>query len=401
MKILFVCHHLPYPPTRGDKIRPFNMIRWLSAQHEVTVASVVHSRQELEAGREISNFCHASEVGVLSMRRAWLQAFRCLFSSQPASLGYFYVSQLHEAIRQRQQNEKFDLILVHCSSAAQYVTEDTDAYRIIDFCDMDSAKWLEYARRRPFPLSLVYLLEGVKLRRYEKKLGRTFDACTVVATREKKTLDTYGLSTPITVISNGVDLEFFTNTQTTYDPHSLVFLGKMDYYPNVDAVEYFCRDILPRIQQAIPQVRFAIIGRDPSRRVRRLARLPGVSVTGEVADVRSYVQSAAVSVAPLRVARGIQNKILEALAMRVPVVASSGAFEGLDAIAGEHLLVEDTPQGFATAVLSLLRDPQLRQRFAEAGRQRVEAVHTWQVCLQRLDQLIASHCDTAASAVKR
>jgi sugar transferase (PEP-CTERM/EpsH1 system associated) len=329
-----------------------------------------------------------------------MQALRCLFSSQPASLGYFYVPELHKTIRKWLRDENFTLIFVHCSSAAQYVLDDTDSYRIIDFCDMDSAKWFEYAQRRPFPWSLAYFLEGVKLRRYEKKLGRTFDECMVVASGEKKVLDTYGLTTPITIIPNGVDLDFFVNTQTSYDPHSLVFLGKMDYYPNVDAVEYFCRDILPRIQQEIPQVRFTIVGRDPSRRVRQLARLPAVSVTGAVPDVRPYLQNAAVSVAPLRVARGMQNKVLESMAMQVPVVASSRAFEGIDAIAGEHLFVADTLQDFAAKIVTLLRDPALRQCIAQAGRQRIEACYTWPASLQRLDALIAPQSTVMAKATK-
>jgi sugar transferase (PEP-CTERM/EpsH1 system associated) len=400
VKILFVCHHLPYPPARGGKIRPFNMIRRLSAQHEITVASVAHSRQELEAGHDLSKFCHHTEIGLISTRRAWLQMLLSLFSFQPASLGYFYVPQLHHAIQRRLKEEKFDLIFVHCSSAAQYVLDYAHCYRIMDFGDMDSAKWFEYARRRPFPLSPVYLLEGIKLRYYEKKVARAFDECTVVAAGEKKVLDTYRLPVPVTIIPNGVDLQFFTNTQASYDPTSLVFLGKMDYYPNVDAVGYFCHDILPMIQQEVPTARFTIVGRNPSRRVRQLAQLPGVSVTGEVPDVRPYLQSAAVSVAPLRVARGMQNKVLESMAMQVPVVASSRAFEGLDAVAGEHLLVADTPQGFAAHVVALLREPELRQRIAQAGRQRIEACHTWPACLQRLDQLIAPHNEALAKVTR-
>ncbi len=390
MKILFVCHRLPYPPSRGGKIRPFNMIRWLGRQHEVTVASVARSSEELEEGRGLADFCHRYEVGQISAVRARWQAFRCLFTTRPASLGYFYVPRLHQEIRQLLRHETFDLILVHCSSAAQYVLEATNAYRIMDFGDMDSAKWFEYARHRSFPMSAVYWLEGVKLRRYEKQIARAFHECTVTAPGELKTLESYGLNVPVTLISNGVDLNFFDKSQPDYDPRALVFLGRMDYYPNIDGVTYFCRDILPRIRREVPDVQFTVVGSNPVRQIRRLAALPGVTVTGKVPDVRPYLQRAAVSVAPVRIARGVQNKVLESLAMRVPVVASTRAFEGIDAVAGEHLLVDDTPEGFARKVVSLLQDTEMRQRLAEAGRQRVETCHTWTVGLQQLDKRFAA-----------
>jgi sugar transferase (PEP-CTERM/EpsH1 system associated) len=389
MRILFVCHRFPYPPVRGGKIRPFNMIRWLGARHQVTVASLARSPKELEEGGGITSYCHRYEGGLISPLRAWLQAMACLLSSKPSSLGYFYSPGLHRAVQEMLKSRQFDLIWVHCSSAAQYVQDYTGCYRIMDFGDMDSEKWYQYARNRSFPLSLVYLLEGYKLRRYEKRLGLAFNECTVIAPRERKTLDSYGLGTPVTVIPNGVDLDFFRNDQSDYDPNSLVFLGRMDYYPNIDGVRYFCHEILPLIQKEVPEVSFTIVGSNPVPRVQELAKLPSVEVTGEVPDVRPYVHRAAVSVVPLRVASGIQNKVLESMAMRVPVVASSLASEGIDAVAGEHLLVDDSPQGFAFKVLSVMQNKGLRQRLADGGRRRIEERHSWQACLQILDRVLA------------
>ena len=364
------------------------MIRWLSRNHEVVVASIARSPQELEEGREIAQFCHRYECGLISPLRARLQALSCVLSNRPSSLGYFCVPQLQKSVRALLQQEQFDLIWVHCSSAAQYVLKHTGSYRIMDFGDMDSEKWYQYARKRPFPLSLVYHLEGYKLRRYEKRLARAFNECTVISSGEKRILDSYGLGVPVTVVPNGVDLSFFSNEQSDYDPKSLIFLGRMDYYPNIDAVIYFCRDILPLIQEEISDVKFTIVGSNPVGRVKDLAHLPGVSVTGAVADVRPFLCRAAVSVVPLRIASGVQNKVLESMAMKVPVVASSRAFQGVNALETEHLLVDDSAMGFATKVLSLMKNPSLRQRIAEAGRKRVESCHSWEACLRLLDQLL-------------
>jgi sugar transferase (PEP-CTERM/EpsH1 system associated) len=220
-------------------------------------------------------------------------------------------------------------------------------------------------------------------------LARAFDECTVVAPRERRVLDSYGLGVPVTLIPNGVDLEFFRNEAKEYDPLELVFLGRMDYYPNVDAVVYFCREILPLIQKEVPDVSFTIVGSSPVPRAQDLVKLPGVKVTGEVPDVRPFLRKAAVSIVPLRVASGIQNKVLESMAMRVPVVATPRAAEGVDAVAGEHLLVEESPQAFGASVVAVMKDQGLRERLAEAGRRRVEERHSWYACLQNLDRLLA------------
>jgi sugar transferase (PEP-CTERM/EpsH1 system associated) len=388
MKILFLCHRFPYPPECGARIRPFNMIRWLSAEHQVTVASIARSPQELTKGQGIGQFCQRYEIELISPIRAWLQALGWALSSKPSSLGYFYVRRFHQKIQSLLKNEQFDLIWVHCSSAAQYVSGFAGCHRVMDFTDMDSEKWFQYARRRTFPVSLIYLLEGMKLRRYEKKLAVAFNECVVISPGERKTLDSYRLKVPVTVVPNGVDLDFFTNTQKEYDPRSLTFLGRMDYYPNIDAVAYFSQDILPLIQKEIPDVQFTIVGSNPVGRVKKLAKLSAVRVTGAVPDVRPYLQKAAVSVVPLRIANGIQNKVLESMAMKVPVVASSCAFQGVNASEGQDLLVDDSTEGFANKVISLLKNPSLRQQMAEAGRKRIESCHSWQACLRILDNLL-------------
>ncbi|MGH7348728.1 MAG: TIGR03087 family PEP-CTERM/XrtA system glycosyltransferase, partial [Candidatus Rokuibacteriota bacterium] len=284
----------------------------------------------------------------------------------------------------------FDVIMVHCSSMGPYVAGSTAARRIMDFGDADSEKWLEYSRSAPFPLSLAFRAEARRVRRQERRLADRFDVRSVTAPREREVLAAY-VPGAIHVLPNGVDLDYFQPQRPpgqSYAPDRLIFTGNMSYKPNVEAVHHFVSDILPTIWRRRPRTEFFIVGMDPTHSVRRLADGLRVVVTGRVDDVRPYFDDAAVAVAPLRVARGLQNKVLEAMAMRVPVVASPAAANGIHAVAGRDLLVEREPEAFGHAVVSLLDDRAMRERYASAARACVEANHDWGRILRRLDDLV-------------
>jgi sugar transferase (PEP-CTERM/EpsH1 system associated) len=399
MKILFLCHRLPYPPQRGGKIRPFNMIRHLAVSHEVTVATLARTADELAAGRELHRYCHDLHVGRISKPAGWARFALHGMSAAPATFGYFYSPELARTVRRLLSTRGFDAIVVHCSSMGPYVAGHPGCRKVMDFGDADSEKWLEYGRTAPFPLSQAFRLEGRKVRRYEAWLGKRFDACSVNASRERDVLAAY-VRSPIHVIPNGVDLEYFEPTRPSgrgYIPNRIVFTGNMSYRPNVDAVQHLVTAVLPRIRREIPDVQLCIVGMDPTPAVRRLADEDRVVVTGRVDDVRPYLDSAAVAVAPLRVARGLQNKVLEAMAMRVPVVASPAAFEGISAVAGRDLLVAAGPKEFSRTIVTLLRDPAARERYAAAGRTCVETNHNWSRLLQRLEDLVVGGAKTGAA----
>jgi hypothetical protein len=399
MKILFLCHRLPYPPQRGGKIRPFNMIRHLAVSHEVIVATLARSADEMAAGQELQRYCHDLHVGRISRPAGWTRFGLYGMSTAPATFGYFYSRWLARKIRKLLDTEDFDAIVVHCSSMGPYVARHTACRKVMDFGDADSEKWFEYGRTAPFPLSRAFRLEGRKVRRYEAWLGKQFDACSVNAPRERDVLTGY-VRTPISVIPNGVDLEYFEPSGRGYDPNRIVFTGNMSYRPNVDAVQYLTRDVLPRIRQEIPDVQLYIVGMDPTPAVKRLADDGRVVVTGRVDDIRPYLESGAVAVAPLRVARGLQNKVLEGMAMRVPVVASSAAFAGISAVAGRDLVVADDAEAFSRGVVTLLRDRATRERYAAAGRACVEENHNWSRLLQRLEHLVVGGSEPATAVAQ-
>jgi sugar transferase (PEP-CTERM/EpsH1 system associated) len=389
MNILYLCHRFPYPPTRGGKIRPFNMIRHLSAQgHRVTVCSLVRSPEEGEQARGIAPFCaHFEMAQVDNVVQAMRMAVRLPLST-PSSMGFFYSAKLARRVRELLAQRSWDLIFVHCSSVAQYVEHVLGIPKILDFGDMDSCKWLEYADRKPFPLSLGYRLEGHKMAAAERRLAARFDLCTATTRAEWATLEACGTGAATDWFPNGVDASFFSPSGESYDADTISFIGRMDYYPNQEAMVRLCAHTWPLLKARRPALKLLIVGADPSPEIRRLGALPGVTVTGSVPDVRPFVRGSALMVAPLSIARGTQNKILEAMAMGVPVVTSTVAAGGVDALAPEHFLVADSPEDTCSAILRLVEQPDERARLAVAGRERVLTHHDWSRSMQRLDRIV-------------
>jgi sugar transferase (PEP-CTERM/EpsH1 system associated) len=260
----------------------------------------------------------------------------------------------------------------------------------LDFGDMDSQKWLDYSKFRRFPVTAGYWLEGTKLNREEKALARKFDLCTCTTKAELATLDGLNSANQTGWFPNGVDSEYFKPNSREYDPNLICFVGRMDYYPNQQAMMFFCNEVLPRIQSSHPAARLAIVGAEPSSEIRSLGSRPGITVTGTVDDVRPHVLRSALTVAPLAIARGTQNKILESMAMGVPVVCSAKAAGGVDARVNEDLLVADSVDNISDCVIRILSRPEERARLARSARSRVESHHNWSASMARLDALLQS-----------
>jgi sugar transferase (PEP-CTERM/EpsH1 system associated) len=354
----------------------------------VTVASLARSQAEQTAGEGIANYCFRFQTARVFEPIQKARMIMRAATLTPCSMGFFYSALLDRSIRQLLGRERFDLIFVHCSSVAQYVAHVRNVPKILDFGDMDSQKWLAYADYKPFPVSAGYWLEGKKLERAEKQLARSFDLCTATTRAEWETLESYRTGTLTDWFPNGVDIEYFAPSDQPYDPDTICFVGRMDYYPNQECVIDFCARTLPLIRQRRPATKLVIIGADPSPSVKRLSDLSGVTVTGFVQDVRPLVHQCAAMVAPLNIARGTQNKILETLALGVPVVASRRAAGGVDAVTGQHFLTAASPQAYADALISLMQNPDLRGRLAHAGRRRMQTHHSWQSAMKRLDGIV-------------
>lgn len=394
MNILFVCHRFPFPPNRGGKIRPFHMIRHLSQKHRVVVATLAHSQEELEQGAGLKQHCSEVLAEVVPSPVRWMHAVGALPSAAPSSARYFDSARLQSRIMELQSRMAIDAVIVHCAFVAEYVKNVRAPFKMMDFGDLDSKKWLDYSRYTAFPFSAGYALESFKLERVERGLARAFNHCTVTAQGELESYRELGATTSCTVIPNGVDSDYFhLPEQQTENLRTIVFLGRMDYFPNVAGITDFAKNVFPLVRRRVPEAQLRIVGSNPVAKIRALEKLGGISVTGYVPDVRPHVAGAAVAVAPLSIARGTQNKVLECMAMGIPVVASPQVAKGVQASPGRHLLVGATAEEFADQVVKLLEDAQLRARIRDAARRQVVSAHSWDESMKLMDEILEGHSE--------
>ena len=366
------------------------MIRHLAREHEVVVASLAHTSDEMRAGAGLRDHCAEIIAEVLPNRVRWSQAIAALSSRTPSSAAYFWSSRLARRIREAWQAGSFDGVIVHCAFVARYVLGLGGGFRLLDFGDLDSGKWFDYSRFRKFPLSLGYGLEARKLSNCERQMAGEFGRCTVTTEGEREEFQSLGASVPCTVIPNGVDAAYFQPRPVRSDGRlNIVFLGRMDYFPNIDAILSFARLTFPLIRKRVPNAELRIVGSDPVAAVRQLAQISGITVTGFVPDVRPYLADAVAAIAPLRIARGTQNKILECMAAGIPVIATTQAAKGIQATAGRHLLVADDAPEFAENVANVLLSKDLQKRLSEEGRRQVETAHSWPHSMRLLDGVLA------------
>ena len=401
--VLFLVHRLPYPPNKGDKVRSYHLLKHLAARHRVHLGTFIDDPDDERYLPVVQEMCAEVHVSRLNPRLAKLLSLRGLVAHEPLTLSYYRDAAFHRWVRQLTARQSIDATLVFSSSMAQYAQSPPDQL-LVDFVDVDSAKWSDYARMHSWPLSWLYKREGLRLLAYERAVAAR--ARHSFFATEKET-DLFRGAAPesahrVGMLSNGVDAEFFAPDAARVSPFSadelpIVFTGAMDYWPNIDAVAWFATSMLPEIRRRWPQVRFHIVGRSPTAAVRALAS-DSVSVTGTVPDVRPYLQHAAVVVAPLRLARGVQNKVLEAMAMARPVVAASVCVEAIDAEPGQHLLQATAETDYVNAVDALLGDAGRASTVGAAGRARVIAMYGWEARLSELDRHLTPLTPSSAAA---
>ena len=389
MRIFFVCQRVPFPPDRGDKITTFNEIRHLSAQHEVHVFCLGDGRLDLDNIPGLRDYARSVTAVPLNGWTSKLRALIALVTGQPLSVAAFAEPELHAAIRRKFIELKPDLIMVYSCNVAQFADHFPQVPRIMQFAELDSSRWGQYAKRSPIPLRWIYSTEQRRFLAYERRIARSFSHALVCTAVEQRDFERLIPGVPVSLVGNGVDLDYFRPLGDAKRPGSIVFTGVMDYFPNIDAVVWFCDEVLPLVHAQMPEASFVICGSRPVRAVRRLAKRRGVSVTGRVPDTRPYIDAAEVFVAPLRMARGIQNKLLEAMAMGLPCVASTTAASGTVVAAGAGILTADEPREFAGHVLHLLREEKFRLDMARKARAAAEANYRWDVQMTSLDQVIA------------
>jgi sugar transferase (PEP-CTERM/EpsH1 system associated) len=359
--LLFLAHRIPFPPNKGDKIRSFHLLRHLAARYEIHLGAFVDDPDDWQYQDALKPWCASIKLVPLNPRRARLASLSGLLSGEALTLPYYRNRPLARWAAGLAAAGTVTRGLAFSSAMAQFMPAGL-ARRVLDMVDVDSDKWTQYAPTQRWPLSWVYAREGRKLAAWEARAAQDFDATLLVSVDEAALLQQRvpQARNRIGAFENGVDADYFSPARDYPDPYpsdvrGVVFTGAMDYWPNVDAVTWFAERIFPAVRAAVPRAQFTIVGSRPTEAVLALARQPGVVVTGGVPDVRPWLAHAACAVAPLCIARGVQNKVLEAMAMARPVIASAQAAEGIRAEAGRDYLLAQGEADFARAVVGCLQ----------------------------------------------
>ena len=401
--LLFLAHRIPYPPTKGDKVRSYHLLKYLAARYRVHLGAFVDDAADLEHAGVLRELCEECHLVSLNPALARVRSLAGLISGDPLTLPYYHSARMRRWVDEVLQAKSVECALVFSAAMAQYVMTATGVRRVADLVDVDSDKWRQYAATRHWPSSAIYRRESRTLLRYERRVARRFDATVFVSAAEAALFRELAPETSNKVwhVSNGVDFEYFSPERSYANPYGdgervIVFTGAMDYWPNVDAVVWFSREVFPAIRRRLPNATFYVVGARPAPSVKDLARLPGVRVTGAVPDIRPYLAHGELAVAPLRMARGVQNKVLEAMAMARPVLASPQAVQGIEARHGSEVMVAADANAFVEQALHLLGQDNANPTGA-VGRARVLASYSWDRSLSRFEGFLAHGMGAVAS----
>ena len=403
MRLMVIAPRFPYPLDKGDRLTVFNLLKHFAQRHQVALVSFLEPGQRLEDRRHVEGWVDAIYTLPLSRLGAYRRCLAGALSRRPLQTCYYHDPAMAALLGRAVDAFRPDLLYAHTIRVGEYPLPHRGARPTV--LAMQIAMTLNYGRLarfgRPLPARLFYGLEHWKVRTYEPWIAARFDRCLLISPADRAALE--GAVDNVFLSPHGVDFEYFSPAPDRVpDPATIVFTGNMGYAPNVDAILYFAAEILPLIRAGMPAVRLAVVGTDPARAVRRLAADPAIEVTGRVPDLRAWLNRATVAIDPLRIGAGLQNKVLEGMAMALPMVVTPVANEGIGAPPDEAVLVAETPDAFARAVLGLLREPARAAAIGRAARRFVVENWSWQKHFDALEaEFVALAADRAAGAPDR
>jgi sugar transferase (PEP-CTERM/EpsH1 system associated) len=392
--LLLLIHRIPYPPNKGDKVRSWNLLKYLAQRFSVSLGTFVDDPADLAHVPVLEGLARDTHVGRISPKLARLRSLSGFVTGEALSIPYYRDTAMSDWVRRTVAERGIRKALVFSSQMAQYVDGLELERVVIDFVDVDSDKWRQYSETRAWPMSAIFRREARLLGRFESRIAEAATASLFVTQSEAdlflRTNPT--LATKTHALANGVDTDFFRPDSGRSSPYpagerAIVFTGAMDYWPNIDAVTWFARESLPLILQAEPQARFHIVGSRPTPAVTGLAG-PHVRVHADVPDIRPYLQHADLAVVPMRLGRGIQNKILEAMAMERPTIVSSACVASLSARVGEEVVAARSAAAFAEESVRILAGSS--RDMATRARTRVIADYSWGRNLAALDPILGT-----------
>jgi polysaccharide biosynthesis protein PslH len=384
MKLLVLLPRVPYPLEKGDKLRAYNHIKYLSKNNEIILCALNDTQLHPDAMMKLSPFCKSIHVLNLSKWSIATNLFKAMFKGIPFQAGYFYNKGVHKRIREIIQQEKPDHIFCQLLRVAEYMN-GVDVPKTLDYQDVFSKGIERRIDKSPFYLKPLMQLEYRRLLKYEHKLFTVFDNKTIISRPDRDLIPHPGRN-QIHIIPNGVDTDFFQPVEVE-KKYEMVFIGNMGYPPNVDAAEYLALKVLPLVKKSKPHVKLLLAGATPDKRVQNLAG-DSVHVTGWVDDIRVCYAQAHIFIAPMQIGTGLQNKLLEAMAMKIPSITSALANSALKAAHGKEILVGDKPQDYAGLILKLLDEPAYAKKIAEGGYGFVRTTFDWEKATARLDEIM-------------
>ena len=394
MNILLLTHRVPYPPNRGDRIRAYHLLRFLASRHQVSLACLADEGYDAETYSELQKLTSRLEIVRQQKAKRWGQACLRFTAGRTATSGLFHQPELHRILQEWKKDTKFDCIIAFCSSMVPYAfaLSQQEVPVLVDLVDVDSQKWLDYAEQASGVKKLLYRTEGNRLRKFEQKIAEQAASVVLVSEAEADIYRTICPNEKTHAITNGVDGEYFQSSEgpSSSQPFSCVFVGALDYGANIDALNWFCKEVWPNVIRKHAQAHFTIVGRQPTSAVKNMANLPGVTLVANVPDIRPYLQNANIAIAPLRIARGVQNKILEAMAMGKAVIASPEALAGIKLQLDLNAVVANTPSEWCKMLTDLWDSSEKRDKLGSEARKFVQSNHVWSVTLQKWERLLLS-----------
>lgn len=389
MKILFVTSRLLYPVNRGDKVRPFNFARSLSQKHNLSLLSFIQSKDEIQHIEVLKKWFDSVDTICLPPWKSYLNMALNILSGKPLQVSYFKSSQFKKKIDQILGKNDFDMVYIFHLRMVQYFLKKNDIYRVLDLCDSVSFFMQRLIKHAKWYMKPIYAYEISRVKSYEQDLMKYFEEYWIISEEDRAQLEADSHFEKLYIVKNGIDTDYFSRNQwrgENGEQNTIIFVGYMGV-ESVDAIYYFYNQILPLIKKEIPDFRWYIVGANPPDKVKSLANDKNIIVTGYVEDLRDWYEKASVAIAPMRFVAGMQNKILEAMSMSLPVVTTSYGNEGINAKEGETIFVEDEPKDFAWRIVQLLRDDNLREEMGNKARRFVEEKYSWNVVLDRVEEI--------------
>jgi sugar transferase (PEP-CTERM/EpsH1 system associated) len=394
LNILVISHRIPFPANKGEKIRTYNQIKYLTELgHKVHVVAPIENDDEIEFSKQL-NEQNNINVTVQRLSAKPLRLLKGYLCGEPLSVANFYSAALQKIIDQIIQLQEFDFILCSSSAVAKYVynnSSNNDAKLLMDFMDLDSDKWQQYADKSSFPMKLIYQREAKTLAAYEKVIQNKFNACFFIADTEVALFKKQNpCADNVFSLGNGLNTqEFYPAKAAPNNEHPVfIFTGVMDYKPNVDAVIWFVEECWAKITEHFPSAKFIIAGMNPNSNINKLSSIKGIEVTGFVDDILPYYHKADYFVAPFRLARGVQNKILQAFSCALPVISTQMGAEGINCYDNKEILIANSPAEFIEKILLLENNPELKDNIKQSALSLIKDEYSWQGKLKPLIEII-------------